>query len=89
MEVAGGESDEPSNSEETNNNADSVFERAEENASHFAVDARPPSPSENTKTHPLATALDGTRLKCTTCKEEQGVISRIKHILSFVNSNYS
>ena len=80
--VAGGSSDEPSKNEDANmyNSGNSGFGRIEENASQLAVDARQASPAENKMTHPVATALDGKRLKCTSCKAEQKVISEIKHI---------
>lgn len=80
--VAGEVTDEPRSDEGAYHNGDVRFERTEENALQLAVDSRSPSPQEHTKTHSVATALDGTRLKCTTCKGEQGVISVINHIIS-------
>lgn len=63
--VADGTSDEQSNNEEGS---------SEENASQVLLDATSPYPKESKSRHSVATAVDGTRLKCKHCGKKQGVI---------------
>lgn len=58
-------SDEPSSDEEGS---------SEKYASQPLLNATSPSPRENKTSHSVATALDGTRLKCAKCENIQGVI---------------
>jgi len=63
--VADGTSDEQSNHEEGS---------SEENASQVPPDATSPYPKKSKTRHSVATAVDGTLLKCKHCGEEQEVI---------------
>ena len=63
--VTGETSDWPTNIEEAG---------SEESSSQPQLDASLPSPKEHQTKHSVATALDGTRLKCAQCGEKQEVI---------------
>ncbi len=55
-------------------NDENSVERSEEDDSQSLVDSTPLSTAGNKKTHSMATALDGIRLKCAKCYREQEVI---------------
>lgn len=58
----------------SNKQSENSVERSEEDDSHSLVDSMPLSAARAKKTHSMATALDGIRLKCTRCYREQEVM---------------